>query len=95
MKADALLLSFCGNKPISDMTMLKVLRHMKIENATVHGFRSTFTDWVAECTNVPREVADKARAHRIANAVEAAYRRTDFFERRRMLMNDWADFLIA
>lgn len=60
------------------MTMLKVLRDMKVGNATVHGFRSTFTDWVAECTNVPKEVADKALAHRIANTVEAAYRRTDF-----------------
>jgi integrase len=62
------------------MTMLKVLHDMKIKNATVHGFRSTFTDRVAECTSVPKEVADKALAHRIANAVEAAYRRTDFFD---------------
>jgi len=50
---------------------------------------------VAECTNVPKEVADKALAHRIANAVEAAYRRTDFFQRRRMLMNEWAEFLLT
>jgi integrase len=78
VKPESLLFSFKGEKPISDMTMLKVLRDMKIGNATVHGFRSTFTDWVAECTNVPKEVADKALAHRIANAVEAAYRRTDF-----------------
>ncbi|WP_369404236.1 tyrosine-type recombinase/integrase [Sphingomonas soli] len=92
---ESLLFSFGGDKPISDMTMLKVLRDMKVENATVHGFRSTFTDWVAECTNVPKEVADKALAHRITNAVEAAYRRTDFFERRRALMSDWANFLLA
>lgn len=89
-----LLFSFSGKKPISDMTMLKVLRDMKVDTATVHGFRSTFTDWVAECTDVPKEVADKALAHRIANAVEAAYRRTDFFERRRVLMNAWAEFLV-
>lgn len=95
VKPESLLFSFTGDKPISDMTMLKVLRDMKIENATVHGFRSTFTDWVAECTNVPKEVADKALAHRIANAVEAAYRRTDFFDRRRVLMNEWAVFLLA
>jgi hypothetical protein len=50
---------------------------------------------VAECTNVPKEVADKALAHRIANAVEAAYRRTDFFDRRRVLMDEWAEFLLA
>lgn len=89
------LFSFSGDKPISDMTMLKVLRDMEIKDATVHGFRSTFTDWVAECTDVPKEVADKALAHRIANAVEAAYRRTDFFERRRHLMNEWAEFLLT
>lgn len=53
--ADHLVFSLTKGKPISDMTMLKVLRDMKVENATVHGFRSTFTDWVAECTNVPRE----------------------------------------
>ncbi len=94
-RPDSLLFTFSRGKPISDMTMLKVLRDMKQENATVHGFRSTFTDWVAECTNVPKEVADKALAHRIANAVEAAYRRTDFFDRRRVLMNEWADFLLA
>lgn len=90
-----LLFSFAKGKPISDMTMLKVLRDMNVQTATVHGFRSTFTDWAAECTNVPKEVADKALAHRIPNAVEAAYRRTDFFDRRRVLMSEWADFLMA
>ena len=90
-----LLFSVARGKPISDMTMLKVLRDMKITDATVHGFRSTFTDWVAECTNVPKEVADKALAHRIPNAVEAAYRRTDFFDRRRVVMNEWADYLVG
>ena len=89
----SLLFSCTTGKPISDMTMLKVLRDMKVGDATVHGFRSTFADWVAECTNVPKEVAEKALAHRIPNAVEAAYRRTDFFERRRALMGEWANFL--
>jgi integrase len=88
-----LLFSFSGAKPISDMTMLKVLRDMTVQNATVHGFRSSFTDWVAECTAVPKEVADKALAHRIPNAVEAAYRRTDFFDKRRRLMDEWAEHL--
>lgn len=92
---DELLFSASRGKPISDMTMLKVLRDMNIADATVHGFSSTFTDWVAECTNVPKEVADNALAHRIPNAVEAAYRRTDFFGRRRVLMNEWADFLVG
>lgn len=95
VRPDELLFSALHGKPISDMTMLKVLRDMNIADATVHGFRSTFTDWVAECTNVPKEVADKALAHRISNAVEAAYRRTDFFDRRRVLMNEWADYMLG
>ncbi len=77
------------------MTMLKVLRDMKIGNATVHGFRSTFTDRAAECTNVFKEVVDRALAQRIVNAVEAAYRRMDFFDRRRVPMNEWAEFLLS
>ena len=88
-----LLFSFAGTKPISDVTMLKAMRDMKVEDATVHGFRSSFTDWVAECTSVPKEVADKALAHRIPNAVEAAYRRTDFFDKRRHLMREWAAYI--
>jgi integrase len=92
--APATLLFTCsGAKPISDMTMLKVLREMKIQDAAVHGFRSSFTDWVAECTDVPKEVADKALAHQVPNAVEAAYRRTDCFEKRRALMEGWASHL--
>jgi integrase len=95
LKPDGLLFSLKGDKPISDMTMLKVLRDMKVTNATVHGFRSTFADWAAESTNVAKEVVEKALAHQISNAVEAAYRRTDFFGKRRYLMNAWARFLIA
>lgn len=95
LKPDSLLFSLKGDKPISDMTMLKVLRDMKVTNATVHGFRSTFADWAAESTNVPKEVVEKALAHQIPNAVEAAYRRTDFFDKRRDLMNAWARFLLA
>ncbi|AJP74282.1 tyrosine-type recombinase/integrase [Sphingomonas hengshuiensis] len=91
----SLLFSSYRAKAISDMTMLKVLRDLKIDNATVHGFRSTFADWAAESTNVPKEVVEKALAHQIPNAVEAAYRRTDFFDKRRDLMNAWARFLIA
>ncbi len=94
-KLTSLLFTFSGSKPISDMTMLKVLRDMKVEHATVHGFRSSFTDWVAEQTSVPKEIADKALAHSIPNAVEAAYRRTDFLDKRRELMADWAAFLIG
>ena len=75
-------------RPLSDMTLLKILRDMEVP-ATVHGFRSTFRDWVAEETDYPGEVAEAALAHAIPNKVEAAYRRTDFLEKRRALMRDW------
>jgi integrase len=88
-----LVFSKDGKRPISDMTMTKVLREDGIRSITVHGFRSTFTDWAAECTDFPKEVADKALAHKLLNKVEAAYRRTDFFEKRRSLMMQWADYL--
>jgi integrase len=62
------------------------------DDATIHGLRSTFRDWAAERTNFPREVAEMALAHAIPNAVEAAYRRGDLFEKRRRLMEAWAEF---
>ena len=61
--------------------------------AVPHGFRSSFRDWAAEETDHPREVIEAALAHVVQNRVEAAYRRTDLFERRRRLMNDWAAYL--
>lgn len=81
------------DKPISDMTMTKILRDSGIKDITVHGFRSSFTDWAAETTDYAKEVVDKALAHKLADKVEAAYRRTDFLERRRQLMVDWANYL--
>jgi integrase len=81
-------------KPISNMSMLMVLRRRKLE-VTTHGFRSTFSDWAAETTPYPREVVEMALAHAIANQVEAAYRRGDLFEKRRALMNDWASFVTS
>jgi integrase len=59
---------------------------------TVHGFRSTFRDWAAETTAYPNHVLEMALAHAIPNGVEAAYRRGDLFEKRRRLMNDWAEY---
>ena len=82
-----------AGKPLSDMTLLKVLQVMDVP-ATVHGFRSTFRDWCAEETQYSGEVAEAALAHAIPNKVEAAYRRTDFFEKRRRLMKDWADHCV-
>ena len=87
-------LVFPGQKlksPVSDMTLLKVMRDMET-GVTVHGFRSAFRDWVAEETSYPGEVAEAALAHAIPNKVEAAYRRTDFLEKRRALMREWATF---
>jgi integrase len=89
----ALVFSHDGKRPISDVTMTKLLRDDGITGVTVHGFRSAFTDWSSEKTRFPKEVADKALAHKLPNKVEAAYRRTDFFEKRRSLMTRWAEYL--
>lgn len=78
-------------RPMSDMTLLKILRYAKLP-FTVHGFRSSFRDWAAEQTGYPSEVAEAALAHTIANKVEAAYRRTNYLDKRRELMRDWATF---
>ena len=61
--------------------------------AVPHGFRSSFRDWAAECTDAPREVCELALAHVNSDHVEAAYRRSDLFDRRRVLMNDWAAYV--
>jgi integrase len=78
--------------PLSVMALEMVLRRMKIEDATVHGFRSAFRDWAAECTNFPNEVCEAALAHVIDNKAEAAYRRGDLFDKRRNLMEAWAAY---
>lgn len=76
------------------MALEMVLRRMKVD-ATVHGFRSAFRDWAAEQTSAPREVAEAALAHVLENKVEAAYRRSDLFEKRRALMDAWAQHCCA
>lgn len=81
-------------RPLSDMTLTKALRDFGLE-VTVHGFRSAFRDWVAEETNYPGEVAEAALAHTVANKVEAAYRRTDYLEKRRALMREWGAFCMS
>ncbi|MGV7030677.1 tyrosine-type recombinase/integrase [Methylobacterium symbioticum] len=77
------------NRPLSNMALEMLMRRMKVD-ATVHGFRSSFRDWAAEQTSTPREVAEAALAHTLKDKVEAAYRRTDLFEKRRGLMESWA-----
>src|ERR1700730_1722307 len=79
-------------KPLSAMSLEKVLRRMKAEGATVHGFRSAFRDWAGETTSFPREIAEAALAHVAGNATERAYRRGDALEKRRKLMEAWAGF---
>jgi integrase len=85
---------FAGRKkrPLSNMALLMALRRMGQANLTAHGFRSTFRDWAAECTNFPREVAEAALGHTVGSKVELAYRRGDFFEKRRRLMDAWGEF---
>ncbi|GGZ21616.1 tyrosine-type recombinase/integrase [Asticcacaulis endophyticus] len=76
---------------LSGMAMTMLLRRMKAD-VTVHGFRSSFRDWAAERTSYAHEVCEMALAHTIGNKAEAAYRRGSLFEKRRRLMDDWADF---
>jgi len=90
-KADALV--FPGakpGKPLSDMALLMTLRRMERDELTVHGFRSTFRDWVAEATSYQRELAETALAHALTDKTEAAYQRGDMLEKRRRLMAEWA-----
>ena len=83
--------SRAGDKPISNMAFLMLLRRMKLD-ITAHGFRSTFRDWASERTSFPSEVVEMALAHTIANKVEAAYRRGNLLEKRRELMAAWDQF---
>lgn len=87
-------LLFPGHRgqPLSDMTLLAVMKRMKAP-AVPHGFRSTFRDWAAERTSYAGELAEAALAHTIGNKVEAAYRRGDLFAKRARMMEDWARFI--
>ena len=78
--------------PLSYMSMLMLLRRMRIEGVTVHGFRSTFRDWASEEANAPREIAELSLSHKVGSDVERAYARSDLLERRRVLMQNWSDY---
>ena len=81
-------------RPLSDMTIAAPLKRLDVLG-TVHGFRSTFRDWAAERTSVPREIAELCLAHEVGNAVERAYRRSDLFDKRRDLMDQWGRFCLS
>ena len=81
-------------QPMSDMTLTQVLRKTGLaERATVHGFRSAFRDWAAECTSAPHAVMELSLAHAVGSSVEQACARSDLIDKRRALMQTWADFL--
>ena len=92
---DGLGLVFPGTKsgkPLSDATLSKLVRELGFD-VDVHGFRTSFKTWTQEQTNTPREVSEAALAHTVRNKAEAAYARSDLFEKRRKLMERWASYL--
>ena len=89
---NALVFPSPRGKRFNDMALSGLLKMLEVP-AVPHGFRSTFRDWAAEETNHPREVVEAALAHVVQNKVEAAYARSDLFERRRRLMDDWSAYV--
>ncbi len=81
-----------NDRPLSNMSLLMLLRRLKCDGVTAHGMRSAFRDWASECTNFPNEVAEMALAHVIENRTESAYRRGDLFQKRRKLMAEWDEY---
>ena len=91
-RGSPLVFASVRGKPMATTALSELLRELEIA-AMPHGFRSSFRDWAADETDHPREVVEAALAHKVRNQIEAAYRRTDLFERRRQLMEDWAAYL--
>ena len=79
-------------RPLSDMSLLMLLRRIGYGHVTAHGFRSTFRDWTAECTSFSGDAAELALAHAVPNPVEAAYRRRDMLAKRQQLMSEWGQY---
>jgi hypothetical protein len=73
--------------------MAKVVDRLGVTGATVRGFRSSFRDWAGHETAFPREITEQALAHRLGDAAELAYKRGDFLEKRRVLMEAWASYI--
>jgi integrase len=84
-----------GQKPLSNMALLTLLKRMGFGHITTHGFRSTFRDWVSEVTDFSPEVAEMCLAHTIGNKVEAAYRRGMLLDKRRNLLLDWENYCLG
>jgi integrase len=84
-----------GQRPLSNMALLTLLKRMGFGHITTHGFRSTFRDWVSEVTDFSPEVAEMCLAHTIGNKVEAAYRRGNLLDKRRTLLHAWARFVLS
>ena len=91
---ESLIFPSVTGRMLSDSTMSKLVRELGI-GCVPHGMRSSFREWAAERTNIPREVAEEALAHVNPNKVESAYQRSDLFDRRRELMNSWTAYLAA
>jgi integrase len=90
--SDYVFPNLTNGKPLSNAGMSSVLKRLGRTDITVHGFRSTFRDWVAEKTNTPERIAESALAHRLKDASEAAYQRGDLIEKRQALMTNWANY---
>ncbi len=80
--------------PLSDMAFKLLLNRMGVKEITTHGFRSSFRDWAGDETSYPREIAEAALAHQIGNEVERSYRRATALEKRRRMMEDWAEYVL-
>lgn len=94
-QASALVFPGLRRSALSDMTLSAVLKRMKIEGATIHGFRSSFRDWGSEATTTPDAILEMCLAHKVGDATVQAYVRSDLFEKRRIVIAQWADFLTA
>jgi integrase len=93
LKGDYVFPGRTADSPLSNMALLMTLGRMNRGDITSHGFRSTFRDWAAERTNFPSEVVEMALAHAVESKTEAAYRRTDLFDKRQRLMEVWAEYI--
>lgn len=91
-QSDFIFAGFRGNCGLSNMAFLQLLKRMGYKEITTHGFRSSFRDWAAEQTAYPPDVVEMALAHSVGNETTQAYHRTDLFEKRRRLMNEWSNY---